>query len=675
MLAAFVVVVFGNIATAGVKTEKGNLQTSTKSMPRYKYVSGNELSPNGIVVPLKPGLVTDSPGDIIGTTTYEYQSNGSSGTRVAVDNDNAVHFAWMKGDVANFRHIYYNYVPVVGGPPNYGTSGVDVSFRNRDGYNQLDLTADNRAAVAFHNASVVGAESTYLAVDLGPGSAIFDYYRPPNRWGAQYNVWPYLAVDNGGRIQVIHSESTPNAGELQRVGYTRSTDGGTTWSTLAVVDTTMTISTVVAASPVSDKVALVYTNPIFGDSTQWQNDVYYNQTLDGSTWDWRFGKINVTNYGPPDSLYAYTDVDAVYDYNDNLHIVWSAQYISDSLGIYYAAKLLTYNTGTGIITQLGCFDSTWVDTGCDFGAWNFAFAKYSISVDPLNNGAMFITYTSWNLNDCAANGFGNGDIYMHYSTDYGATWTLPGNITNSNSDSCLAGDCDSDHWSSLAEKVDDNLHLFYSNDKDAGGFVQTEGVETENPMLYLHYPNPVRNTAATTPPPLQFPYNGMEFSEGYAQFEWGDPIGVDDYTIEIDTDNQFNPPMETFTGFCRSQYINTDSFEIGTYYWRVIADGVYGANQTSEVWTFGVIQGGPTCVFVNGDANGNGTTNGLDVTYLVNYLKGGPNPPPIQCDCPTPLYPGADANGNCAVNGLDVTYLVNFLKGGPNAPLGCVNCL
>jgi len=59
--------------------------------------------------------------------------------------------------------------------------------------------------------------------------------------------------------------------------------------------------------------------------------------------------------------------------------------------------------------------------------------------------------------------------------------------------------------------------------------------------------------------------------------------------------------------------------------------------------------------FLPGDANGDHSFNGLDVVYLVAYLKGY-NPPP------NPLLAG-DANGNCQTNGLDVTYMVTYLKG------------
>lgn len=65
--------------------------------------------------------------------------------------------------------------------------------------------------------------------------------------------------------------------------------------------------------------------------------------------------------------------------------------------------------------------------------------------------------------------------------------------------------------------------------------------------------------------------------------------------------------------------------------------------------------------YLPGDANGSDDVNGLDVVFLVNYLKGGPRPDPIL---------SGDSNGDCAANGIDVIYLVNFLKGGPAPFLG-----
>lgn len=65
---------------------------------------------------------------------------------------------------------------------------------------------------------------------------------------------------------------------------------------------------------------------------------------------------------------------------------------------------------------------------------------------------------------------------------------------------------------------------------------------------------------------------------------------------------------------------------------------------------------------VRGDANRSGSLNGLDVTFLVAYFKGGAS---ICLGC---LCQG-DVNNSGNVNGLDVTYLLAYFKyGGALAP-------
>jgi hypothetical protein len=83
-----------------------------------------------------------------------------------------------------------------------------------------------------------------------------------------------------------------------------------------------------------------------------------------------------------------------------------------------------------------------------------------------------------------------------------------------------------------------------------------------------------------------------------------------------------------------------------------------------------------SCVYIPGDINGNGTSNGIDVTYGVSYFKGGAVPP-ISCSmCPEaqPFYAGGDVNGSCVFNGIDITYFVGYLKGINPALLHCADC-
>jgi hypothetical protein len=58
-------------------------------------------------------------------------------------------------------------------------------------------------------------------------------------------------------------------------------------------------------------------------------------------------------------------------------------------------------------------------------------------------------------------------------------------------------------------------------------------------------------------------------------------------------------------------------------------------------------------IFICGDANGDGSINILDITFIINYLyKGGPAPDPAE---------SADVNNSGSVNILDVTYLINYI--------------
>jgi len=74
---------------------------------------------------------------------------------------------------------------------------------------------------------------------------------------------------------------------------------------------------------------------------------------------------------------------------------------------------------------------------------------------------------------------------------------------------------------------------------------------------------------------------------------------------------------------------------------------------------------GQGCDYVIGDINGNGSANGIDVTYGVTYLKGGAAPPDICTDCPETgqtLFGAMDVNASCSANGIDITFYVAYLK-------------
>ncbi len=460
----------------------------SKTMPEVNLprLTGEEELNISDAIPYTPGAVAESPGDIVGYTYYDYQTNGSSGNRVCLYENGNKYFAFMKLFGWPYppapRHVYHNWVDS-DGAFYFNDEGSQVSENSGAGYTNMDIYDGNRAAIFYHN-----GDYDYVSIEDEPlGLGFFTQYQIPNQLYPQTPEspgicsWPYGTVDNQNFIHVVASENTDR--RIQRVGYTRSEDGGSTWSNFVLVDTAQVIGSIMASSPVSNRVVLAY--PKTQDTTtQWNNDICYYVSDDGTTWNWRYGRNNVTNYGTDnDSLWAYTDLDVLIDYNDDIQLLWNAQWVTDE-GIYYKTFMEHWSEATDQITTIQDFpDSLWGDIS---GAWNRSMCKMSLGTRESDN-ALFATWTQFDTSDVSTGGFANGEIYATGSRDGGLNWADPINITNSHTPDCFPGECDSDHWSSLAEVVDENIHVFYTNDKDAGGIPQEEGSATENPMRYMTY--------------------------------------------------------------------------------------------------------------------------------------------------------------------------------------------
>jgi hypothetical protein len=298
-----------------------------------------------------------------------------------------------------------------------------------------------------------------------------------------------------------------------------------------------TISAIVATS-LPGKVAIVFTNKRESGPSQYNNDVFYfESTNNGIEWFPQFGGTwpptqangmlhNITHYATNDTERAFTDVAACYDYNDNLHIVWTGCGFDSVAGTYDAnvAYLRHWSMATGKVLIA---PATWTNTNP--GAWNRDISKMSISaIDPVYHPGgnpdsvfLFVTWTQFNPGDTSKSGMGNGDIYVAISNNAGQGWTPGFNLTNTQTPNCLPGTCLSEHWSSLAENMyNGNLHIEYVCDRDAGGAVQpNEGAWTDNPMMYLHVTQPLTiaccrisytivDPPSWTTPPIKVPPGG-----------------------------------------------------------------------------------------------------------------------------------------------------------------------
>jgi len=470
-----------------------------------------------------------------GTSWYDYQHNGSTSHQIALDGLGNVHLVWMNGmeSGATNRHIFYNFFQ---NGSFISTVGYQISTY-RSGYTTLDLNANNIPVAFYHatvdsNRGVCGWDAAY-----GTGAFINTVIpMPPDNRGL---TWPHGTVDHQGYIHAV-MQTNPNT----VLYYTRSTNGGQTFTVpVSIANTTgmAAVSQTMAASPVDNKVAIVFTHPL---TTGWQDEnVFYFESDASGIFNFTNPAVNITNFGSPghpmySTVRAWTTCHAIYDDSGNLHIAYSTLPYPATTPVG-AGIIWHWSQATGHTKVAGdlTFDNTIAHN--DPGAWHLCYDLPTFGYDA--DGVLYCTWEQCTTpGDSSAGGFGNFDVYVTYSEDNGATWMAPVNVTDTHSPLAPAGLCMSEAWPSMAKSVDDYLHIFYIQDKDAGGVVQSEGTWTQNPVIYQCVPVADIQTDLTVElvpvsPPVIIPAGGGSFSFNLTFTNNSDNAVVFDGYIEIIT--------------------------------------------------------------------------------------------------------------------------------------------
>jgi hypothetical protein len=518
---------------------------------------------NGEAIPYGPPIVTNSPGEDVGDTYYAYQTNGSTGNRIAVDEFGGIHISFMKGTAEGGRprYVYYNFKDE---NTEQWLGETAISSENGTGFVTMDLTDEGYALPAYHFADATPSY-TAISIDLFRGFGIFEEFPIPNNdveW-----IWPYVARNADGKIHVLNSDFNSDS-----YGYTRSEDGGQTWTGYAEAFSTDILSGIICTSPVSSKTAVVFTQAnAYGG---W--DVFFFESTDGTDWNWR-DPLNITEFSPADSMSAWADVDGIYDYDDNLHVLYQGL-LSYDQGVYAVGDVMHWSEATGHSYVASSPEN------CATSNYNACIAKLSLGVDPVNTTNIIALWSELSDDDVSAAGFSNGELYAAGSVSSGAYWGPKVNLTNSPTPGCAPPDCDSDIYSSLAEDVDGYLHIMYVDDNDPGAEWNGEGVWTLNDVLYLEVDEyDVITTGVYDPDPdLPFefalsqnypnPFNANTVINVEGEFETGN-LAIYDVTgrlvrdFAIDSENR----SVTWDGADMAGEIVAS----GTYFYSVKVDG-YG---------------------------------------------------------------------------------------------------
>lgn len=539
-----------------------SLAVADNPLKRFSSTANDGSVDYGTQAPAGPHqpTVTDSPGIIVGTSSYEYQTNGSSGKRIFLDSMGGVHIAWTKGTTLGSRprYVFYNFMDEEG----MWLGETQISQTNGTGFITLTGKTTGEAIAAYHKADP--PSNCASAIDLFRGSGIFEEHDLDA--GAGY-IWPYVSRDINGRLHMI---ATVNEGPPSRTAYAYSTDEGVTWSGWSLVRNNSNLSMIICSSPVSAKSAIVVAD--FNADSLF--DVFYIESEDGIAWDFN-DALDITNYTPDDSLTAWPDVDAVYDYDDVLHIGYIALDLYDAEEIGDAWHWSS-TAGNSIIASAreGCPSQSWYYYAC--------IMKINLGVDP-SNGNILAIWSEGSHDDVSQAGFANHDLYAAGSDDGGTTWYGKVDLTNSPTPGCAPPDCDHDDWCSLAEKVDGKLHIMYVDDDDAGAAWRPQGVWTMNNVLYLEvdegdliplsvYDNPDLPFDFTLSQNYPNPFNANTLINVSGDFDTG-ALAIYDITGRLVKDFPIDREHRSITW--DGTDISGESVSSGMYFYAVSVDG-YG---------------------------------------------------------------------------------------------------
>lgn len=182
----------------------------------------------GIATINRTSVASVAPGDSVGFTYYDYQTNYAMPDRVVIYPDEGLaQMVWMAAvdPETQTRGSYYALLDISGDDP------MPLETQNgwarmegvRVGWPEIVQFPDGAIGTCAHT-PMIFTRNDELGVD------VWTTYQA----GPDGSLWPRVAIDGMGYLHGIY---TYNAGDLtMRLGYIRSTDGGMTWSSETILN-------------------------------------------------------------------------------------------------------------------------------------------------------------------------------------------------------------------------------------------------------------------------------------------------------------------------------------------------------------------------------------------------------------------------------------------------------
>ncbi len=475
-------------------------------------ITGNETGPSNRGTGGGNATAASANGTIIGTTTYDLQTNGSVQNRLIKHADGTVSAVWTYSNsfdiTASDRGTGYNYY----NGTSWSAAPIARIESERGGWPSIS-PINGGELNTLHNTT-----SSVITMNKRPGKGTGAWAESNITSPTIDLVWNRSAV-GGANGQSIHmvGVTAPIAlsGSLYQgldgaLVYYRSIDGGASWDQQAVVLPGMTSTEFIGFSGDSYSIMSKGNTVVIAVYSDWADSFIMKSTDNGSTWTKTLfidfpldlyvanqaGGSDANNDGTPDTLSSTDNSGSlVIDNNGMAHVFYGNMRILDAdltdagtTYFPYTNGLLYWNENmptdsSEFIAWAEDFDNDGVVQNVnetDIARYFTSLASFpNASVDA--NGAIYVAYSAYMEN--TSNGSqAYRHVYLVKSDDGGCSWNQFEDMTpNDNFAECI--------FPSIANVTDDSVRFIYQEDIEPGLAVRGDlDAFGDNDIVYVSTP-------------------------------------------------------------------------------------------------------------------------------------------------------------------------------------------
>lgn len=490
-------------------------------------------------------LITEANAQIvtthIGTSRYDLQTNGSIQRRIAVhpSNQNVIaSFTASLKDDGNYDdrgtgYIFWDNAAMQWSNSKNATITPPIdTFYGRPEATRVGwpnpMFIGNKEVILSHKSST-GQNGIYQSSRTSAGTGTWSFADVTS--GTE--TWP-RAASSGNNIVLVSSHYQAPYNEVDAgLMFIKSTDGGASWSTPAAIpgidkDNYTTVggdryaldmsgNTISLLTGVDD--ITLYKSTDLGNTwtkksifpTSWnllvdgdimdradRSDGTFSVLIDANNKTHCFWTRSVTFADPAQGTGTFIDItrSGIMYWNEDMgnaapKLIPRTEFLRESTS-GPLSPLNRFNTAGGTLSYNGANGgyrtntTTWPSTGIDAAGHlylTYAYNRGIIDTTPANTGIG---------KDADPTGFNLYDIYVMKSSDNGATWNGPVNVTSSKTLE--------NTYPSMARLVDNNVHIVYQEDNLYGNAVMTATgssngtgsqagpIHTRNKIMYAKVP-------------------------------------------------------------------------------------------------------------------------------------------------------------------------------------------